>query len=375
MEQIPVENHPQAVSSSETAGQPGAIALPTPHCSHRRLIAAVVIGMLLSVAACDHSTRKFVSWEDAPIRVTDFRGQKLALEKPAGRIVCLIESALSGLYMLGADSLIVGVPAEVYKGDVARHYAALDPRIGQKSLPAPGNWDFVGIENVIALKPDLVILWASQAESIAAIESKGIPVYAVMLNSIGDVYKEIADLGVVTGKSSRADSLISSTKNTLRALSFSEPDGHRSPVRKRVYFMWPQGPLETSGRYSTANELIMLAGLVNACPDPDEHLVVNLERVIEWNPDMIVMWNNPALDPDDIMKLQGWNQMRAVKDKQVFELPSVFWCDLWTLKFQYAVKLLAAWSGKLSDYDPAQESESLMFDLYGRKGVIPDEQK
>jgi len=40
------------------------------------------------------------------ISVTDFRGKKIEVTRPVSRIVCLIESALSGLYMLGAEERI-----------------------------------------------------------------------------------------------------------------------------------------------------------------------------------------------------------------------------------------------------------------------------
>ena len=121
------------------------------------------------------------------ITVTDFRGKRVNFTKPVKRIVCLIESALSGLYMLGQADKIVGISRNVYEGEVFKYYAQLDIRIKNRTLPAPGNWDFVNIESVINLKPDLVIIWASQTESIKALEERGIPVYGVFLKSIQDV--------------------------------------------------------------------------------------------------------------------------------------------------------------------------------------------
>ena len=48
-------------------------------------------------------------------------------------------------------------------------------------------------------------------------------------------------------------------------------------VAPRVYFMWSQGPLETSGRNSTVQELLELAGGTNVAAGSQlEHLVVNL---------------------------------------------------------------------------------------------------
>lgn len=271
------------------------------------------------------------------IQVTDFRGKTLSLSQPAKRIVCLIESATTGLYMLGAGSQLVGGSTALFAEGVFEYYSRLDERIHTKTLPVPGNWDFVSLESVLSLEPDLVIIWASQQESIQAIENTGIPVYAVMLHSFDDVYKEISDLGILTGRTERANNLISAAK--------AEVDHVRSlhndiPQKRSVYFMWAQGMLETSGRNSTVNQLIELAGAMNACPLDEEHVIVNQEQVLEWNPDVIVLWNNTRLNPQDVEDFEPWQSVNAIRNHQVFELPDVFRCDLWTLKFTFAARWL-----------------------------------
>jgi iron complex transport system substrate-binding protein len=291
--------------------------------------------ILLFITGCYHETKNMVS--DGQISVTDFRGETLVFEKPVSRVVCLIESALSGLYMLGAADVIVGIPVDVYNTSVFNYYSELDPRIKDRSLSSPGNWDFINIESVLALQPDLVILWASQTESIAAIEARGIPVYAVMIHNFSDVHKEISDFGILTGKRERAEELFDYMDSSLVILA-----EHRKGIQeeKSVYFMWAQSPLETSGTNSTVNELIQLAGCRNACPFEEEHLTVNIEHIIDWNPDCILMWYNEKLDPVDVMQMPAFKNLNAVVNGQVFEIPSVFQCDFWTLKYLYAVRFL-----------------------------------
>ncbi len=304
----------------------------------------------------------------ATIQVTDFRNKEIRLAKPASRIVCLIESGLSGLYMLGAENQVVGVPSAVYNESVSAQYAAMDERIKNKELPAPGNWDFVSIENIVALQPDLVIIWSSQTESIQLIEAHGIPVYAVFLQSFEDVYKEIKDFGALTGKVERADSLINYTKNEIRQLKSMQPASTKK--RQSVYFMWNQGLLATAGTSSTVNELLELAGARNACTVDQEHVVINKEMLFDWNPDMIVMWYNPAKNPEDILGISDIQKLKAIENKQVYELPSVFLCDLWTLKFPYAIKMLAKWSYPTSyaHLNLEEEKQKMLFELYGQKG-------
>jgi iron complex transport system substrate-binding protein len=303
------------------------------------------------------------------VNVTDFRGREIALSKPASRIVCLVESALSGIYMLNAADRVIGVPSDIYTTSTATQYALLDDRIRNKKLPSPGNWDFASIENIVALQPDLVIIWASQTESIASIEGHGIPVYAVFLKSFNDIYKEIRDFGVLTGTSHRADSLIMYTDDEITKLRSTRKSSNIG--KKSVYFVWPQGLLETAGTTSTVNELIELAGAKNSCPVPQEHVAINKEYLYDWNPDIIVMWFNSSENPDNIIESKELGYLDAVSNRQVFEFPSVFLCDLWTLKFPYAAKLMAKWCypSLYADLNPDYEMRKMLTELYGEKGV------
>ncbi len=302
------------------------------------------------------------------IQVSDFRNKEITLTKPAGRIICLIESGLSGLYMLRAEKQVIGVSSGIYNEGASAQYAVLDDRIKNKELSAPGNWDFVSIENIVTLQPDLVIIWASQTESIQSIEEHGIPVYGVFLKSFEDVYKEIRDFGTLTGTSQRADSLIALTKREIGKLKSIQQSSNDKP--KSVYFIWNQGLTETAGTTSTVNELIELAGAKNSCTVSQEHVVINKERLFDWNPDLMVMWCNPSKSPKDILSLSEIQPLKAIQDKQVYELPSAFLCDLWTLKFPYAAKTIAKWcySSIYADLNLEDEKREMLLELYGEKG-------
>lgn len=330
----------------------------------RHLYGKVVMLLTLFIFfACNSPGSKEVEMQ-TKIEVTDFRGKKIKLNKPASRIVCLIESALSNLYMLNAQDHIVGIPTSVYDESISIQYAQLDKRIRDQQLPCPGNWNFVSLEKVIVLQPDLVIIWSSQQESIAAIEEKGIPVYAVFLKSIADVEKEIRDLATLTQTNERADSLILYTRGELSKISSKTV----CLTPKSVYFMWAQGILETSGKSSTVNEMIEMAGAKNACTESEEHIVINKERLLEWDPELILMWVNSSLNPHDIIDSPELGYLQAVKNKQVFELPSTFDCDLWTLKYIYAVKFLAkcCYPESFSDIDLQMEKQAMMNVMYGQ---------
>lgn len=320
--------------------------------------------MLVCFPACNFSGEDQADLEYYSIEVTDFRGEILRFEKPVSRVVCLIESALTGFYMLNAQESVVGVSSNIYNTEVFKYYSMLDERIKYKQLYAPGNWDFVNIESVLALQPDLVIMWASQTEAIRALENRGIKVYGVMMHSFADVKKEIIDFAELTGTQDRANEILNYVNNELREVEILRQAIFK---KKSVYFMWTQGILSTSGVNSTVNELIELAGCINACILPDEHITVNIEKLIEWNPEIILMWNNDKLDVGDILEISSIKHIDAVKNGNVFEFPSVFFFDLWTLKYIFAVKyLMSVAYPHISDMICVQnEEKKIMEYLYG----------
>lgn len=325
-------------------------------------LALILCALLLLLAALP-------AWSQE-VRVRDFRGKEVILAQPARRVVCLIESALSGIYMLGQGSRVKAVGRNVYQEPVKRFYAALDPRLARQELPAPGNWDFVNIESVVALRPDLVIIWAHQSEAIATLEARGIPVYGVFIRHLEEVYREIEDLGRLLGAGERAAELVALTKSHLTALARKLGP---SPKRPRVYFMWAQGPLETSGAGSTVDRLIQLAGGVNVAGSiAQEHLVVNLERLLALNPHVVLMWYNPRLEPAELAQRPAWRALDAVREHRVHMFPGVFTCDLWTLKFAHAAWLAASWChpSALAGMDLAASGGAFLARLYG-PAILP----
>jgi iron complex transport system substrate-binding protein len=91
-----------------------------------------------------------------------------------------------------------------------------------------------------------------------------------------------------------------------------------------------------------------------------------MERVLSWNPDLIVMWYNGRLEPQDLAREGPWQAVAAVRNGRVHELPDVFLCDLWTLKFPYAVWRVAKWSHPelFRDTDLEKEKGAMLDFLY-----------
>jgi len=220
------------------------------------------------------------------------------------------------------------------------------------------------------------VIWSEQGESIAALEELGVPVFAVFLRSLDDVFREIRALGALTGKSARAEELVAWGRAELDDVA-RQIGTVPAAARPRTYFMWAQNDLETSGNVGLVEELIERAGARNVCHDiGQEHVVLDRERLRAADPELVAMWFNERRDPSDVLADPAWKGIRAVGARRVHELPEVFLCDLWTLKFPYAVRLVASWAHpeRFAERDVAASGERMLRALYRGKlarGLAP----
>jgi ABC-type Fe3+-hydroxamate transport system, periplasmic component len=308
---------------------------------------------------------------EASIKVQDFRGKEIVLKKPAERVVCLIESALTGIYMLKQQHKIVGIPTNVYEegyfySDTFKYYALLDERIKNKKLPAVGNWEKVNIEKVLSLKPDLIIIWSNQTDAISTFEKLGIPVYGVFITRLEDVKKEILDFGKILDAERRAKELVEYAQIEVK---YFKNKSSRIENKKKVYFSWAQlNFLQTSCKGSIVDELINLAGGINICSNiKGESVTLNMEKLILLNPDVILMWHSKSLKPSNLKSNNQLQTINAIKKNLIFQFPDTFSFDLWTLKFLYATKFMAKnIYPDLYNYDLNKEYQKIMNFLYGK---------
>ncbi|WP_297212158.1 MULTISPECIES: ABC transporter substrate-binding protein [Thermodesulfovibrio] len=305
----------------------------------------------------------------AKITVQDFRGKSIHLNKPAERVVCLIESALTGIYMLRQGKKVVGIPTNVYSegfyySDTFRYYAALDDRIKQKKIPAVGNWESINIEKILSLKPDLIIIWSSQTDAIQTFEKLGIPVYGVFITKIDDIFKEIRDFGLMLDAKDRAEELIGYVRKEIDGI---DRIARKIKNHKKVFFSWAQHSfLQTSCKGSIINEIISKAGGINICSNIEaESQTLTMEKLIKLNPDVIIMWYAKALSPEDIRNNSQYRAINAVKSGKIYQFDDTFFFDLWTLKFIYSMKFIAkTLYPEFYNFELAKEKRKIMQFLY-----------
>ncbi|MCH4247337.1 MAG: ABC transporter substrate-binding protein [Acinetobacter populi] len=300
----------------------------------------------MCLSACNHSAQEKFKQSYA-IQVTDAKGDLVQLKQPAQRIVCLFEASLDNLYMLGAGQRVIAIPGKVYTSSSLYHaYSILDARIKEKKLATPSQSDSASsLESIISLKPDLVVMYANQPDSITLLRSMNIPVYAAQSENLTQTLKELQDLGTLTGQQQRASHLIQFIQHELAVIQKTTDVDF--PIKKTVYYAWSGGRIfSSSGRDSMPNSMITLAGAENIIQAAIDQPTVNPENLIEWNPDAILLWNSDAKLIYQQPELQG---LKAVKQQQVFNLMPSFFYNPHTPKILLAANQLHHWLYRQND--------------------------
>jgi iron complex transport system substrate-binding protein len=248
------------------------------------------------------------------LTVTDMTGREIKLDKPAEKIVAVTAADCEILYALGAGNTVVG------RGEYCDYPAEV------ASVPSVQSGSDTNIEQIIGLKPDVVIMstMAQTEEQIASLENAGVKVVVSEARTIEDVYTAITMIGQVVGKNDEALTIIDTMKKTFDDIKAKvQSDG-----TKTVYF--EVSPLEyglwSAGTGTFMDEIGAILGLKNIFADLEDWAQVSEEQVIQRSPDYIVtttMSFDGSQNPvDEVMGRKGWGEITAIKNGKVYNADS-----------------------------------------------------
>jgi iron complex transport system substrate-binding protein len=221
------------------------------------------------------------------------------------RVLSLVPSATDIIVALGAGDRLVART----DFDTDAHMAHL-PSVGGATEPS--------LERVIAVRPDLVIVWQDTGlpQVNERLRALGVTTEPMAASSLGDLASVIARIGELLGISDRADSLWRSIQDSLRSVSADVAGRPRPSV---FYVVW-RDPLITTGAGTFIDSLIVLAGGTNVFADaPTRWPTVSFEELLRRDPDVIV-WPRDESAGDmmtTLSKEAAWRGLRAVRMRRV----------------------------------------------------------
>ena len=175
-------------------------------------------------------------------------------------------------------------------------------------MPSVGEGLPPNVEAVLARKPDLVLLYNSGPNVIAAHQFQRVGVRAELidLNRLEDLGPAARALGRLTGHDAQADSLAAQMDSLV-----SRP--LPPPTASIAFVVWDNPPI-VIGRGSYLDELATHAGAHNVFSDVTAPSAqVSLETIVARNPHWIAVLSDSEKTPD-FARRREWRAVPAVRD-------------------------------------------------------------
>ena len=223
------------------------------------------------------------------------------------RIVSLAPSLTELAFAAGAGQLVVGTVE--YSDEPAE----------ARKIPRVGDAFRVDVERILAMKPDLVLAWATgtPVATVERLRTLGLNVREFHTQRIADVPRVVRELGALADTQEIANRAADRFTTEMTALA----QVHRSRPRVRVFLQVSSRPLYTVNGQQIMSELVELCGGQNVFADLN-HLApqVALEAVIARNPEAIVVTDVAA--PNALDEWRRWKQVEAVRTNNLYVLPA-----------------------------------------------------
>ncbi len=223
------------------------------------------------------------------------------------RIVTLVPSMTEVLFAIGAGDEVVGVssydrfPPEVMS----------KPRVGALLDP-----DF---ERILSLKPDLVVVYATQNDLIDRWKRVGIPIFVSKHAGLADVTASIREIGARLGRTERAAQVAGAIDRDLEEIR-TRVAGRPRPKTALIFGREP-GTLRAiyaSAGFGFMHDMLLAAGGEDVFGDVRrENIQVTVEVLLARAPEVII----------EVHPAEGWTPERLLKEQMVWNslssLPAV----------------------------------------------------
>lgn len=221
------------------------------------------------------------------------------------RIISLVPAVTEMLYAIGAGPRVIGVSS----------YDTYPPEV--KTLPNVGALLDPNVERILSLKPDLVIVYGSQADLKQQLARAGIGVFDYRHAGLADVTTTIHSLGERTGDSSAADALAQRIARGLDEIR----EKVKGRARPRTLLVFGRERLALRGIYASGgvgflNDMLEVAGGTNVFAEVKTQAVqASTEQILAQRPDVVLetrATNSAFPTGDRQSELNVWSVLASV---------------------------------------------------------------
>lgn len=228
------------------------------------------------------------------------------------RVISLAPSLTETIFAIGAEAKLVGNTEWCNYPEAA------------KKIPRIGGYMTLNAEQTLALHPDALIMLSEHEHLRAKADELGLPVVMLSNKSLTDILDSIQTLGVLLGHEHEATTLLTQMHEQINQTRAAQSDTPKPRVLVTIGRNMGSQGIDSAycvGRTPFHNELIEIAGGVNACQIQQPYPKISAEGLIAMNPDIIIDLLDSRATPADIKQVkQNWlatPQIRAAQNGQI----------------------------------------------------------
>ena len=262
-----------------------------------------------------------VAAEDA-IEIVDQTGLTVGIPQPIERLVSVYGAGTFYVYALGAADRLVMAWYIGVKGiaNASEAMFRLEPRL--EGLLAFGD---PNVEEIVARDAQLVLVDGSRHDAFAdQMAELGVPVIRYLVETPEALKAAVLLTGHALGPDAleRANVLLDDY-DRLFSTVMSDLESLTPDQRVRVLFVGTD-PLKVASGSMYQTDLIEAAGGISVSQQLTGYWnEVNLEQILLWDPDVILIPPYGPVQPADILENPDWAAIRAVRNGRVHRMPRV----------------------------------------------------
>ncbi len=241
----------------------------------------------------------------APISVVDDHGQTVQLAQPAQRVISLAPHVTELIFAAGGGGKLVGT------------VTASDFPAEAKRLPKIGDSRQLDLERIIALKPDLLVVWlhGNAERQLEPLRRLGIPLFYSEPKTLAAIPDSLTRLGLLLGSAPRAQQAAQAYRQRWQQLA--QRYQQRPPLRV-FYQVWNK-PLYTLNGQHIVSDVIRLCGGVNIFSGlPVTAPTVTQEAVLAENPQVIIAGDMAGRASAGLAMWRAFPSLEAVRRGHLF---------------------------------------------------------
>jgi len=242
----------------------------------------------------------------AQIQLQHHDGATLVLPREAQRVVTLAPNLAELVFAAGGGQNLV---ATVEYSD----YPA-----AAMNLPRVGDAFRVDLEALLALQPDLVIIWASgnPAALVDRAEQLGLPVWRTEIRELADIPQLMLAMGRAMGTTKHAEPAVAKFHSRLSAIKAQ----YKNAEAVSYFYQVAERPLYTVSAKHLISHSLGLCGGVNVFAELDSLAPsISTEAILDADPELMFAPEGEGMS-GGLDQWRRWQGLKAVQQDHLYYL-------------------------------------------------------